>query len=466
MVMIECMIAAPQSGGGKTVMTCALLAAFLQQGETPCAFKCGPDYIDPMFHRAVLGVESHNLDLFLSSQETLRTLYARYAAGHSVAICEGVMGYYDGVGGTTTQASAWHLADTLHLPVLLVVRPKGASLTLAATIQGLRDFRSPSHLAGILLNDCPPMLYRTLAPMLESQTGLPVLGYLPPMKEAQLESRHLGLYTAEEIDNLQERIRALGKQAEETLDWSRIRACCQRKPHPHEEQQPQKSEVRIAVARDEAFCFCYAETLDTLRQAGAEPVFFSPMRDTELPPRCGGLYLPGGYPELYAETLSRNSKMRTAIRQAVEEGMPTVAECGGFLYLGQSLEDPVGTAWPMAGALPGKGFGTKRLVRFGYAEMTAQKDNLLLRAGESVPVHEFHYWDSTDNGQACVARKPISGRSWTCGFATSHLFASFAHLYMAGAPQLARRFVRAAQCYERTDQKCQEQHHGTPCCGR
>lgn len=447
---MNCMIAAPQSGGGKTVMTCALLAALKRQGLQPCAFKCGPDYIDPMFHRAVLGLESHNLDLFLSHEETVRTLFARYTAAHEAAVCEGVMGLYDGLGGTSAQASAWHLADTLDLPILLVLRPKGASLTLAATVRGLQTFRPNSHVAGILLNDCKPMLYQTLAPMLERETGLPVLGYLPPMEEASFPSRHLGLYTASEIEALTARVERLGQQAEKTLDLPQIMALCHRSQRPAYRQESRTTfQTRIAVAKDEAFCFCYAETLDTMRQVGAEPVFFSPLHDLTLPSGCGGLYLPGGYPELYAQVLSENSTMRQAIRTAVQRGMPTVAECGGFLYLGQSLEDPQGQSWPMAGVLPGKGFRTDHLVRFGYAALTAREESLLFSAGTSAPIHEFHYWDSTQNGQACTAAKPFGKRQWACGFATATLFASFAHLYMAGAPQMARRFAAAAAQYER-----------------
>lgn len=458
--MIECLITAPQSGGGKTVMTCALLAALQQQGLTPCAFKCGPDYIDPMFHRSVLGIESHNLDLFLSPENTVKELFVRYAAGHGAAVCEGVMGFYDGLGGTTTRASAWHLADVLDFPVLLVLRPKGASLTLAATVRGLRDFRTNSHLAGILLNDCKPMLYQTLAPMLEQETGLPVLGYLPPMEEANFQSRHLGLYTAGEIEDLSRRIQSLGEQAQKTLDVPRIRELCHRPDLPQKATwQNPPVRTRIAVAKDEAFCFCYEETLDALRRAGAEPVFFSPLRDTALPQRCGGLYLPGGYPELYAQALSRNTAMRVAVQQALQEGLPTVAECGGFLYLGQELEDTQGTSWPMAGVLPGRGLRTDRLVRFGYAELTAEQDSMLFRTGESVPIHEFHYWDSTQNGDACTARKPLGTRSWKCGFATKSLFASFAHLYMAGAPHLAQRFTQAAEQYERKQKICRSKEN-------
>ena len=177
--MIQFLVAAPCSGSGKTTLTCALLAALKRRGQDPCSFKSGPDYIDPMFHRAVLGVESHNLGLFFSAPETVRALYAQAAAGHGAAVCEGAMGFYDGLGGVSATASAWHLADTLGLPVLLVVQPRGASLTLAAQINGLKQFRTPCHLAGILRNDCAAHLYALLAPMLERETGLPVLGYLP-----------------------------------------------------------------------------------------------------------------------------------------------------------------------------------------------------------------------------------------------------------------------------------------------
>lgn len=448
--MIECLVAAPQSGSGKTVMTCALLSALRQEGLNPCAFKCGPDYIDPMFHRAILGIESHNLDLFLSNKETVRQLFERYAENHGAAVCEGVMGFYDGVVGTTDQASSWQLAETLDLPVLLVLRPKGASLTLAAMVRGLQTFRPNNRLAGILLNDCKPMLYQTLAPMLERESGLPVLGYLPPMEEARFESRHLGLYTAGEVADLTGRIQLLGQQARKTLNLPEIfRLCNKRKTIRGSCAVSNEKHTRIAVARDEAFCFCYEETLDALREAGAETVFFSPLHDTALPEKCAGLYLPGGYPELYAASLSHNEEMRTAIRTAIQEEIPTVAECGGFLYLGQSLEDDAGTPWPMAGVLPGAGVRTEKLVRFGYARMTAQKDSLLFRAGESVPVHEFHYWDSTQNGNACTASKMSGNRSWQCGFATPSFFASFAHLYMAGSPVLAKRFVTAARRYER-----------------
>ena len=267
--MIECMLAAPSSGSGKTALACALLAALQKRGLAPCAFKCGPDYIDPMFHRSVLGVESHNLDLFLCGEDAARTLYARHAAGHGAAVVEGVMGFYDGVGGVTARASAWHVARTLDLPVLLVLRPRGASLTLAAQVRGLLAFRQPSHIAGILLNDCSAMLAQSLAPMLEQETGVPVLGYLPHMPEAVFGSRHLGLYTAAEIDGLAARIGALAAQLEQSVDMPRLLALCGRRTADGAGRErkalARKQAARIAVARDEAFCFSYAETLESLR---------------------------------------------------------------------------------------------------------------------------------------------------------------------------------------------------------
>lgn len=460
--MIEMMIAAPASGSGKTVVACGMLAMFKRMKRRVCAFKCGPDYIDPMFHRSVLGVESHNLDLFLADRASVEAMYGRYSAGHDVSVCEGVMGYYDGVAGTTACASAWHLADTLGLPTVLVMSPKGASLSLAAQIKGMCSLRQPHHIVGVIFNKCTPMMFRAMAETLERESGVPVLGYLPPMEEAVFESRHLGLYTAGEIDDLSHRIEKIAMQFEKSVDVERLIELCTSERRDlgsgEMDSQNHKAEVTalaanktgrtlIAVARDEAFCFAYEETIDALKEAGAEIIYFSPLQDDRLPEGAGGLYLPGGYPELYAKELSNNEAMRVAVRKALECGMPTVAECGGFLYLGQKLQGSDGAIYPMAGALEGDGVKKDRLVRFGYAELTARSDNMLLRAGEKTRVHEFHYWDSTQNGDSFEAVKPVSGRRWQCGIAGDTIYAGFPHLYFAGDRKLSRRFVRAASEY-------------------
>lgn len=446
--MNKILITAMSSDSGKTAVTCGLLAVLQKRGLTPCAFKCGPDYIDPMFHRSVLGVASHNLDLFLSDEKTVRKIFQKYSSGYDAVVCEGVMGYYDGLMGRTTYASSFHIAEILHLPVLLVVRPKGNSLTLAAQIKGLCEFRTPHHITGILLNECTEERYKALAPLLERETGVPVLGYLPHMQEAVLKSRHLGLYTAAEISDLEKRIAVLAEQFEKSVEVERLLALCSfsEKSVSGEEKEKPKT-VRLAVAQDAAFCFLYAETIDALRAAGAEIVFFSPLRDTSLPEDIDGLYLPGGYPELYAEELSAKESMRTEIRKYMENGLPVVAECGGFLYLCRSLEDIKGRSYPMVGGLPANGIRTEKLQHFGYAKLTAEKDSLLFCKGEAVPIHEFHYWDTDVSGEAFLAEKPVSGRKWQGGFAGETLYAAFPHLYFAGNERLTMRLIDGMKKY-------------------
>ena len=446
--MIRLLVAAPASGSGKTMVTCALLKALSRRALAPCAFKCGPDYIDPMFHRAALGVESYNLDLFLSDEAQVRALFQRACQNHGAAVIEGAMGYYDGLGGVSARASAWHVAETLDLPMLLVLPAKGASLTLAATVRGLRDFRERSRLAAIVLNACSPALCAALAPALERETGIPVLGCLPRLDDVRVESRHLGLLTAREIDDLDARLTALSEAFEAHVDMARLlRIFDGPSPAAPVPEAPAPLRCRIAVARDEAFCFAYAETLDSLTRHGAELVFFSPLHDAGLPAGIGGLYLPGGYPELYARALSENEAIRSAVRDAVRGGLPTVAECGGFLYLGETLSDGAGVPYPMAGVLPGCASDTGKLVRFGYATLCAERDSLLFRAGEQFPVHEFHRWDTTQNGGALRFEKPLRDKSWRGGYATATLYAAFPHLYFAGSPILAERFVAAAEEY-------------------
>ena len=426
--MKQIMITAMHSGAGKTVITCSLLAALKKRGMDVHAFKCGPDYIDPMFHTGVLGIPSRNLDLFLQGRDAVRSAVALHG------------------GEIADEASAFALADVLSCPAVLVVRPQGSMLTLAAQIRGLAAFRSESHLAGILLNGCRESLAGSLTPVLERETGLPVLGFMPPMEEAVLESRHLGLLTAGEIDNLTERFEVLSAQMERTVDLDALLDLAS----PYLAEKPEKKKAAractIAVAKDEAFCFCYADSLEALENDGAELVFFSPLRDHILPEGIGGLYLCGGYPELYAARLSENTAMRQSICSAVSGGLPTVAECGGFLYLQQMLENERKESFPMCGCLPGTGFQTKSLQRFGYEWLTAEEDSLLFRKGEKIPAHEFHYWDSTENGSDLHVVKP-NGKIWRCGYTSKSLYAAFPHLHLGGELPLAERFAEACIGY-------------------
>ena len=306
------------------------------------------------------------------------------------------------------------------------------------------------------------MMARLLAPMLEEQTGLPVVGFLPYVEDASFESRHLGLVTAQEVGALSEKVDRLADAFLQHVDLEqvlRIAATADSVaetikseaalkspdyPDPPQFPAPDKECLRIGIAQDTAFCFYYEENKRALRQQGLELVEFSPMEDKKLPEGICGLYLGGGYPELHAGKLSENSRMRHAIFEAVRHGMPTIAECGGFLYLQKELEDADGQVWKMTGVLDGSGFRTNRLQRFGYAVMTAKENSMLFEKGESIPVHEFHYWDCTQNGTAFEMKKPVGNKTWEGSVAGSSLYAGFPHLYFLAEPRLAERFARAA----------------------
>ena len=449
------LLTAPASGGGKTTVTCAILQALVDRGESPAAFKCGPDYIDPMFHSRVIGAKSRNLDLFLMGEGAVLRSLADNSRGCGLALLEGVMGYYDGI-GMSHAASAYDLARVTQTPAVLVLDGRGSALTAAAVAKGMRDFRPDSNIRGVIFNRVSPMLYPRLKEAVEGETGLTVYGFLPPLPACALESRHLGLVTAGEVKDLREKLQRLAAQAEESLDLAGLLALARTAPalEPPAEELPEPVEgrPRIAVAKDRAFCFYYADGLALLEQLGAELAEFSPLADEKLPEGTCGLYLGGGYPELFARELSENAPMRETIRAAVAGGLPTVAECGGFLYLGERLADGEGRPWPMAGALPGAAENTGKLGRFGYVTLEAQRDGLLGPAGAKIPAHEFHYWDSTAPGADFRAEKPQSQRSWACGYHTPALYAGFPHFHFCAVPEAARNFVAAARRYGEASQ--------------
>ncbi len=448
------MIAAPSSGTGKTTVTLALLSALKQRGFNPVSFKCGPDYIDPMFHRAVLGIPSYNLDLFFTPEETVRGLLCKHAAGHRAAVIEGVMGYYDG-SGTGTQASSYALACATNTPVILVISAYGAFLSIAAVIKGFSEFRKDSRIAGVILNDCSKPLFDMLKEILERETGLPMLGCLPRLNECSIGSRHLGLVTAAEIHDLQHKLDLLGEEAEKCINIELLLKIAGSSEPVYGDldyiESAFKSKPRIAVAEDEAFCFYYADNLGLLERYGAELVPFSPLHGTALPPHVSGLYLGGGYPELYTKALAENTSMLESIRTALSGGLPTLAECGGYMYLHETLEDDSGNAYPMAGVIKGRSYKTTSLQRFGYINLTAQRNNILCAAGESIPAHEFHHWDSTVTDDAFTAKR-TSGQEWPCIVANDTLFAGYPHLYFYGNPKFAENFVKAAAEYAENNQ--------------
>ena len=446
------LFSAPGSGCGKTTVVCAVLQALAGRGMDPVAFKSGPDYIDPMFHTAVLGIPSRNLDLFLMGEGAVRRSLRENSAGHGAAILEGAMGYYDGI-AMTSRASAWNLARRTATPAVLVADGRGCARSLAALIKGFQTLERESMLRGVVLNRVSPMLYPRLKACVEEETGLKVYGFLPAIPDAALESRHLGLVTAGEVPRLQEKLSLLARQAEETLDLDGLLALAETAAGLSGEEEPLPAphprRPRIAVARDEAFCFYYADALALLERLGAELVWFSPLRDDALPEGICGLYLGGGYPELHARGLSENRALLREICGRVLHGLPTVAECGGFLYLQRFLADgDSGDDWSMTGVLSGRAYNTGKLGRFGYVDLTARKDGLLCEAGGTIPAHEFHYWDSTAPGADFRAEKPLSGRGWDCGWHTPTLYAGFPHIHFCGCPRAAERFVAACGRYQ------------------
>jgi cobyrinic acid a,c-diamide synthase len=438
------LIAGTGSGCGKTTVTSAVLRALQRRGVPLRAFKCGPDYIDPMFHTAVLGIPSRNLDLFFEDGTGVRGQLARALPPGAVGVMEGVMGFYDGISGTTDTASAAHLARVAGTPAVLVARPKGQSLSLAAMLKGFREF-APNTAAGVILNGVSHGMYPFYREIAE-KSGLKVYGYLPELPEASIPERHLGLVTAQEMERLQEKLDLLAGAAEDGIDLDGLLTLARGASALADETAPLlpacKQRLRVAVARDTAFCFYYEDNLDVLRALGAEIVPFSPLLDAGLPPGIDGLYLGGGYPELHAARLAGNASMREAVRRAVSGGLPTIAECGGFLYLHETLSGADGIPYPMAGVLPGGARLTTRLQNFGYVTLTAQRPSLLADEGQSIRAHEFHYACAPDCGGAFRAEKP-NGRAWDCVQATDTLYAGFPHLYFRSNLDFAARFLRA-----------------------
>lgn len=441
------LIAGTGSGCGKTTMTCALLGALKQSGKCPISFKCGPDYIDPMFHTKVLGTPSYNLDFYLCGVQTEKLFVARAVQG-DMAVVEGVMGLYDGLGFSDDRYSANDVAKRLQIPTLLCLDVKGKSLSLLAELSGYLRFKE-NYICGILLNRCPSGMYPVYQKMIEEAFPVRVYGYLPPLPKAVIGSRHLGLITANEISDIQEKMKLLTETASETLDLTGIvNLSCQAEKLDREKERKlsqTNSLVRIAVAKDDAFCFYYEDALRAVEEAGAELVFFSPLQEQALPEEIHALWLGGGYPEEHLAALSENRSMRDDLGRKIQNGLPTYAECGGFLYLGTSMKKD-GKVFPLVGAVKADFEMTHRLVRFGYATLTSKTDNLLCRVGEQIPCHEFHYSDSNANGSAFEACK-ANGKTWSCIHATDTLFVGYPHLHFGGHPMLAERLVQAAVQY-------------------
>lgn len=450
------MIAAMKSGSGKTMVTCALLQALKDRGQKAVACKCGPDYIDPMFHQKVIQVPSRNLDTFFTEEQTTRELLLKGRNQGDIAVLEGVMGLYDGLGGIREEGSSYHLAQVTHTPIILLVDAKGASRSIIPAIAGFLAYDHAHLIQGVILNRTSKACYQLLKPLLEKELHIKALGYLPQQKEFHIESRHLGLVTPLELKGIQEQLSTMSRQFADTVSVEAIMdiartACPLALPEEHLPPLSHKS-ARIAVARDEAFCFYYEDNLRLLEEYGASLQYFSPLHDKRLPDGCSGLLLGGGYPELYARELSANISMLTSIQQAISQGMPAVAECGGFMYLHSAIRTPDGTLHLMADVIPAVCTYTGKLVRFGYIQIK-EKQSRFLGENQSIKGHEFHYYDSPTNGDACFATKPVTNNTYSCIIEGENYWFGFPHLYYPSNPAFPRRFAEMAHNYAERNQE-------------
>ncbi len=467
--MKKLVIAAPKSGSGKTILTCGLLELLKRKQIPTASFKCGPDYIDPLFHKRIIGVESRNLDSFFESPEGLRTAFWHGCEGkdNGFALIEGVMGYFDGLGGISLSASTCETAEILQAPVILTVDARGSSLSLAALIQGFLNYcpseaqmanRGKSRIKGVILNQVSPMIYPRLKKLLESELGIQVAGYIPHLDFLQIESRHLGLVLPDEIENLKEQIQKLADVLEETLDWDCIMNLAEEEEFPYSDKKRETkpaSSFRLGVALDEAFCFYYEENLRVMKEQGASLEYISLIHDKELPEGLDGLLIGGGYPELYADKLAENKTMRSSVYEAARNGMAIHGECGGYLYLLETLQGADGKSYPMCGVFKGAGQKGTRLGNFGYITLKARNDSRFFKKGAEIKAHEFHYWkaeEREDRVEHAImdAVKPIGSRQWAAMEQRGCTLAGFPHFYYRSCPEFAETFAAACLSYQKS----------------
>ncbi|NMC50722.1 MAG: cobyrinate a,c-diamide synthase [Desulfovibrio sp.] len=442
-------VAATGSGRGKTSLAVGLMAALGRRGLRVQAFKAGPDFIDPAHHARATGRVSHNLDTWMLTETSVRELFARYAAHADVAVVEGGMGLFDGFSGRDDAGSTAHLAKLLGLPVLLAVDARGMGRSVAALVAGFVAFDPELTLCGVVLNQVGGPGHREiLAEALADAPGVPVLGWLPRDPGLAMPARHLGLVDPVEAADPEAWVAALADAVESGLDVDRLLVRLPRHDLPDPVPAPAPRPVaRLGVARDAAFRFYYEENLRLLAQAGADIAPFSPLADAALPADLDGLYLGGGYPELFAAKLAENAAMRRAVAAFAASGRPVYTECGGFMYLMNSITDTSGQSFPMAGVFPFAAAMGKRFAALGYREARTTAPTFLGPAGTVIRGHEFHYSSRVGDPAGVEPAYALSGRAGPLpgpeGFRIGNVLGSYVHLHFASNPDVARSFVSA-----------------------
>jgi cobyrinic acid a,c-diamide synthase len=446
------LVAGTSSGVGKTTLSFTLMALLQQKGYAVQPFKIGPDYIDGGYHRLATGKDSINLDLWMMGWKGLEESFRRYSTDADVAVIEGMGALYDGENGTTSGSSA-EIAKRLKIPIVLVLDIWGATVTTGAILEGMINFDKKISIVGVILNRAGSkrhyeMVMKALKPSLRKK----VIGYLIRSREIEIPERHLGLRTLEENPKALQILKATIDAGTRTMDVNRLVRILnlkKRKDSVLVEVKP-KDEVRLGIAKDEAFCFYYAENLRLLQEAGAELVYFSPLEDKKLPPQLDGLYLGGGYPESFPQKLSANKKIRSEILQKIKEGMPVYAECGGLMYLSESIKGFEGKAFPMVSAVPLKVQMDRKHLTLRYVEIKTTAKTLLGPVGTTARGHEFHYSRIASNryqGKPLYRGINSAGEKFTEGFANKNLLASYSHLHFKSNPLIPAYFVQACLDY-------------------
>ena len=453
-------IAGVRSGVGKTTIATGIMGALTRRSYTVQPFKAGPDYIDPSYHQVACGVPSRNLDTWLLPHTTVLELYGKASSKRQISVVEGVMGVFDGHSSLTEEGSTAQLAKLLGAPVILVADASKVARSVAAEILGYQQFDPDLNVAGVILNGVGSDRHLEFCkPQIEATTGIPVLGYLPRRAEFEQPERHLGLIPTVEGTVANQWYEAIIAQVEETIDVRRIVELAQSSA-PSLSQvegqpqvypaEPQPKRAVIAVAQDKAFNFYYQDSLDLLEAWGAEIAPFSPLDDESLPQGVGGVYLGGGFPELFAAELSANRPMLESIRRAAERGVPVYGECGGLMYLGRSLTGFDGITHPMAELLPAVSSMSQSRLSLGYREVEARDDGPLLSKGQQVRGHEFH-WSTLEEppDDAESVYRVINQGGRPDGFRSGSVSATYVHVHLGSAPGLAPRFVDTCAPYSK-----------------
>lgn len=449
------LVAAARSGSGKTMLTCALLNILKQDARRVTAYKCGPDYIDPMFHRNVLGVGGGNLDTCFCSGQQIREIIAN--SEYENGIIEGVMGIYDGIGGTSIKGSSYDVAVKSASPILLLVDAGGQGTTVMSTIKGILNDDYYGMIKGIIINRISERFYNKLLPLLEAEIKLirddvVIVGFIPKLNNIEIKSRHLGLLMPEEICDLNEKINVLSNEIRKHCDLDKIYELMKcagplvLSDNSHLEDLTctgtgGSRSPRLAVARDEAFCFYYEENISLFKEMGVDIVEFSPCRDTKLPDNIDGILLGGGYPENHLELLESNTSMRASIKNAIANGIPTLAECGGFMYLHDGIYDREGKIHEMCGIVEGSCNYTGTLKRFGYVQICDSNTSDSFINIKGMKGHEFHYYDSSNNGKSLSVHKIGEDVIYKSMHIMNNAVFGFMHMYYRSKPEFVSEFV-------------------------